>query len=242
MFPVTADFACCYLNATLFQVVFVRKLLVLIVSILFPPVTSMTTRAQCLAFIVLVSLVLHCAIFYVPAVDCCIFYQWFPDLRFYSWSSWSELLVIRWAPLASARTCYSRWGALLKSNCWTHQCQCSMWLHVYLTARSLDLSLALLTSRSLLLSDSLTLTLTRISLLVVHSCITDLTLLGQLRRTLWTSWHKRSPWCRFFWRRTCTHHVNVLAWIAIELARLDSCWLVTDWLLLLCRLAVTHST
>ena len=43
--------------ACLFQVVFVRKLLVLVVSIWFPPVTSMITRALSLAFIVLLSLV-----------------------------------------------------------------------------------------------------------------------------------------------------------------------------------------
>ena len=48
--------------ACLLQVVFGRKLLVLIVSVWFPPVTSMTTRALSLAFIVLLSLVLHCAL------------------------------------------------------------------------------------------------------------------------------------------------------------------------------------
>ena len=53
-----------------FQVVFVRKLLVLVVSVWFPPVTSMTTRALSLAFIVLFSLVLHCVLFYVTSADC----------------------------------------------------------------------------------------------------------------------------------------------------------------------------
>ena len=92
MFSVTADFAWWYLNdyhnvteclswsvpeylVCVFQVVFVRKLLVLVVSIWFPPVTSMTTRALSLAFIVLFSLVLHCILFYASSTDYCIFYQ-----------------------------------------------------------------------------------------------------------------------------------------------------------------------
>ena len=58
-----------WIPLSLSQVVFARKLLVVIVSVWFPPSTSMTTRTIILAVIVFVSTVLSC--------DCCpsLFYQ-----------------------------------------------------------------------------------------------------------------------------------------------------------------------
>ena len=60
----------CFLS----KVVFLRKLLVLIVSIWFPSVTSMTTRGLYLAFIVLFSLVTHFVVLHPAHIH---YHHWF---------------------------------------------------------------------------------------------------------------------------------------------------------------------